>query len=161
MPHNIPLQDALEGSYIFLDDGAVLSLADWIIGGLSKNNIKAGASDYDMRLFLGKPALSMLKQSTNKHFQNAASQSSFLNFNTHKWNTSTYRLPSSEASKVFNINTHGIYATIDPTGSSSGYEITLLEDPYLTAFSRAVDDFKEYGIYQKMIRDYKAMHLKK
>ena len=48
--------DSLRDSYIVLEDGAVLSLADWVLGSLSKSDIGAGMSDYENRLFLGQVA---------------------------------------------------------------------------------------------------------
>ena len=48
--------DSLRDSYIVLEDGAVLSLADWVLGSLSKSETGAGMSDYQNRLFLGQVA---------------------------------------------------------------------------------------------------------
>lgn len=47
---------SLKDSYIVMDDGAVISLADWVLGSLNKNNTGAGMSDYQSRLFLGQVA---------------------------------------------------------------------------------------------------------
>lgn len=46
-------------SYIVLEDGSVMSVADWILGSLTKNDTGVGMSDYQSRLFLGQVARSM------------------------------------------------------------------------------------------------------
>ncbi len=48
--------ESLRDSYIVLEDGAVLSLADWVLGSLDKSDIGIGMSDYQNRLFLGQVA---------------------------------------------------------------------------------------------------------
>jgi len=48
--------ESLRDSYIVLEDGAVLSLADWVLGSLSKSDTGIGMSDYQNRLFLGQVA---------------------------------------------------------------------------------------------------------
>ncbi len=48
--------DSLRDSYIVLEDGAVLSLADWVLGSLGKSDTGIGMSDYQNRLFLGQVA---------------------------------------------------------------------------------------------------------
>lgn len=46
----------LKGAYIILEDGAVVSMADWVLGSLNKSEIGAGMSDYQTRMFLGQVA---------------------------------------------------------------------------------------------------------
>lgn len=48
--------ESLRDSYIILEDGAVLSLADWVLGSLEKSDVGIGMSDYQNRLFLGQVA---------------------------------------------------------------------------------------------------------
>lgn len=48
--------EALKDSYIVLDDGSVLSIADWLLGSLNKSELGIGMSDYQNRLFLGQVA---------------------------------------------------------------------------------------------------------
>ena len=55
LPEGADLRD----SYIVLEDGSVISVADWILGSLHKNDVGAGMSDYQNRLFLGQVARSM------------------------------------------------------------------------------------------------------
>lgn len=56
-PENRPVDiESLRDSYIVLEDGAVLSLADWVLGSLKKSETGAGMSDYQNRLFLGQVA---------------------------------------------------------------------------------------------------------
>lgn len=46
----------LKDKYVVLEDGAVVSMADWVLGSLSKSKVGAGMSDYENRLFLGQVA---------------------------------------------------------------------------------------------------------
>ena len=46
----------LRDAYIVMDDGAVVSMADWVLGSLNKSDVGAGMSDYQTRLFLGQVA---------------------------------------------------------------------------------------------------------
>lgn len=46
----------LKDAYVVLEDGAVISVADWILGSLDKSKVGAGMSDYENRLFLGQVA---------------------------------------------------------------------------------------------------------
>lgn len=56
-PDQVPktIED-LKDSYIVLDDGSVVSMADWVLGSLNKSEIGSGMSDYQSRLFLGQVA---------------------------------------------------------------------------------------------------------
>ncbi len=58
MPAGADLRD----SYIVMEDGSVISMADWVLGGLSKNSTGVGMSDYQNRLFLGQVARAMAGQ---------------------------------------------------------------------------------------------------
>ena len=46
----------LKDKYVVLEDGAVISMADWVLGSLTKSKVGAGMSDYENRLFLGQVA---------------------------------------------------------------------------------------------------------
>lgn len=48
--------ESLKDSFVVLEDGAVVSLADWVLGSLTKSKVHAGMSDYQNRLFLGQVA---------------------------------------------------------------------------------------------------------
>lgn len=48
--------ESLKDSFVILEDGAVVSLADWVLGSLTKSNVHTGMSDYQNRLFLGQVA---------------------------------------------------------------------------------------------------------
>ena len=50
----------LQGSYILLEGGGVVSMADWVLGGINKNRFGVGSSDYEARLFLGNVGRAML-----------------------------------------------------------------------------------------------------
>lgn len=61
LPEGADLRD----SYIVLEDGSVLSVADWILGSLNKNDTGIGMSDYQNRLFLGQVARAMAGMDEN------------------------------------------------------------------------------------------------
>lgn len=48
--------ESLRDTYIVLDDGSVLSLADWVLGSLNKTDTNSIMSDFQNRLFLGQVA---------------------------------------------------------------------------------------------------------
>ena len=52
-------RDILQDSYITLQDGAVLSLREWILGNLNKSDVGVGMDDVQTRLFLGQVARAM------------------------------------------------------------------------------------------------------
>ena len=55
-----PVSTDLRDSYILLEDGSALSVADWILGSLNKDKAGAAMSDYENRLFLGQVARAMV-----------------------------------------------------------------------------------------------------
>jgi len=59
-----PLPDGadLRDQYILLDDGSVISMADWVLGALNKSDIGRSLSDLERRLFLGEVARNMLQE---------------------------------------------------------------------------------------------------
>ncbi len=52
----------LHDQYILLNDGSVISMADWILGSLRKSDLNREMSDLDRRLFLGEVARNMLRE---------------------------------------------------------------------------------------------------
>lgn len=73
--------DSLRDSYIVLEDGAVLSLADWVLGSLSKSETGVGMSDYENRLFLGqvaRAAVGMKQDLVYRSFKDAGPLRSYV-----------------------------------------------------------------------------------
>ena len=69
-PRGTPTKDApvshdLRDSYVVMQDGSVLSVADWLLGSLNKDKLGAGMSDYENRLFLGQVARAMVGMDEN------------------------------------------------------------------------------------------------
>lgn len=48
--------ESLKDNYIVLEDGAIISVADWLLGSMNKASTGLGMSDYENRLFLGQVA---------------------------------------------------------------------------------------------------------
>lgn len=73
--------ESLRDSYIVLEDGAVLSLADWVLGSLKKPDVGVGMSDYQNRLFLGqvaRAAVGMKQDLVYRSFEDAGPLRSFV-----------------------------------------------------------------------------------
>ena len=81
-PENRPIDiESLRDSYIVLEDGAVLSLADWVLGSLNKSDIGIGMSDYQNRLFLGqvaRAAVGMKQDLVYRSFEDAGAPRQFI-----------------------------------------------------------------------------------
>jgi len=81
-PENRPIDvEGLRDSYIVLEDGAVLSLADWVLGSLKKSETGIGMSDYQNRLFLGqvaRAAAGMKQDLIYRSYQDAGPLRSFV-----------------------------------------------------------------------------------
>ncbi len=81
-PENRPVDiEGLRDSYIVLEDGAVLSLADWVLGSLKKTETGIGMSDYQNRLFLGqvaRAAVGMKQDLIYRSYQDAGPLRSFV-----------------------------------------------------------------------------------
>jgi|GEM_PF-1473108 len=60
-----PVSHDLRDSYIVMQDGSVLSVADWLLGSLNKDKLGVGMSDYENRLFLGQVARAMVGMDEN------------------------------------------------------------------------------------------------
>ena len=66
-PQNSPLnpqdkvRSALAKSSFTLENGDVVSMADWIKAGITKNDLTADATDFERRMFLGQVARSMME----------------------------------------------------------------------------------------------------
>jgi hypothetical protein len=54
--------DDLHDQYILLNDGSVISMADWVLGALRKSDLNREMSDLDRRLFMGEVARNMIRE---------------------------------------------------------------------------------------------------
>ncbi|GHF23789.1 hypothetical protein GCM10017044_17950 [Kordiimonas sediminis] len=70
----------LSDSYIMLEDGAVLSLKEWVKWGANKGDINRPMSDAEQRLFLGKGARAALGHSQDLTTQNLINVAPSVNF---------------------------------------------------------------------------------
>ncbi len=81
-PEDRPVSiENLKDTYITLDDGAVVSMADWLLGSLNKSKLGVGMSDYENRLFLGqvaRAAVGMKQDLVYRSFQDSGPARSFI-----------------------------------------------------------------------------------
>lgn len=81
-PDDRPLDiEGLKDTYIVLEDGAVVSMADWVLGSLNKSETGIGMSDYQNRLFLGqvaRAAVGMKQDLVYRSFKDSGPIRSFI-----------------------------------------------------------------------------------
>lgn len=73
--------ESLKDNYIVLEDGRVITLADWVLGSLQKSNVGAGMSDYQNRMFLGqvaRAAAGLPQDLVYRSFRDAGPRRSFI-----------------------------------------------------------------------------------
>ncbi|WP_262696173.1 hypothetical protein [Kordiimonas aquimaris] len=76
--------DNLKDTYIVLDDGSVLSLADWVLGSVTKSNTGAGMTDYQNRLFLGQAARAAVGLSGDLIYRSFQDAGTAIPFTAHR-----------------------------------------------------------------------------
>ena len=162
----LPKSTDLRDSYIVMKDGSVLSVADWILGSLKKDQAGIGMTDYENRLFLGQVARAAVGMDENMIKRSLI----------HTQPTATYRpapalspamqVLQSAVSLVKNAILPGRPYDWDPATSGGGFNRTLKvkgDSTYLfdRQFTDAMEhtnfDLRESGIMQNMIRDQKKL----
>lgn len=76
--------DNLKDTYIVLDDGSVLSLADWVLGSVTKSSTGAGMTDYQNRLFLGQAARAAVGLDGNLIYRSFQDAGTAIPFTAHR-----------------------------------------------------------------------------
>ncbi|MFC3053194.1 hypothetical protein [Kordiimonas pumila] len=147
----------LRDSYIILEDGATLSMADWILGGLKKDTNGAAMSDYESRLFLGQVARAMAGMSESLVSTSLIYSKPTVSF------TPTQNKPIAlqgfeglvrmlllpgTAKNWTPATTGGAFADSMKTGDTGP---VLFESQLFQAMNQTVADFKEAGAIQAMI----------
>jgi hypothetical protein len=167
----------LHDQYILLNDGSVISMADWILGSLRKSDLNREMSDFDRRLFLGEVARNMLRegrvigvqpgvpikpapQDDEKYREPKSGQpSSGFGFFTDR---TPYLLKPPPAPLIDNgiLNGPPIGLFNDVSGTSepaeiNGGKIRLLPDEFETFFDFHRKEWQEHGTYLNMLERHK------
>lgn len=160
MSKALPEGADLRDSYIQLEDGSVLSVADWILGGVRKDSAGAGMSDYESRLFLGQVARAMVGMDENMVNRSLV----------HARPTRTYvpvqNAPALEAAEwIFrSILLPGTPKNYSPATTGGAFSPTMItgntgtasfEDEFLRAINTSRDDFRETGTLMNMLNGQK------
>ncbi|WP_417451971.1 hypothetical protein [Kordiimonas sp.] len=148
-------------SYIVLEDGSVISVADWILGSLTKNQTGAGMSDYQNRLFLGQVARSMVgmdEELVNKSLLHSGAPVPFIEGNP-------LPVPLEILKGLKNMLFPQMPKNWSPATSGGGFSrnawqeghaAVLFERQMSDAMSLNAGELWESGSMQNMLRDYKA-----
>ncbi len=155
LPEGADLRD----SYIVLEDGSVLSAADWIIGSLKKDQSGVGMSDYENRLFLGQVARAAVGLDENLVNRSLVHASPTLAFKAAPAPKGMEAVALSLASLVVNAILPGTPEGYDPAKAGGAFSSTmkargdstlLFDDWFNESMNQTVAEFKESGTMQIM-----------
>ncbi len=156
LPAGVDLRD----SYIIMEDGSVLSTADWIKGSLLKNQTGVGMSDYQNRLFLGQVARAMVGMDENQVNHSIVSVGPPVPFEP-----KTISKPLQMIEGVFRMFVPGSGGyEWDPAKSGGSFDRRLatnggaafqFEGQFSGAVQQTAAEFQEYGTMMNMLNDYK------
>jgi len=164
----------LHEQYILLNDGSVITMADWILGALKTSDLNREMSDLDRRLFLGEVARNMMKEGRilgvrpavpvkpeildDENYDERAPKPPAGIFA----NRLPFLFKAPQAPIIDNgiLNGPVIGRFNDITGTSdpaeiNGGKIRLLPDAYETAFDHLREDWQRRGTYLLMLEKHK------
>lgn len=151
---------SLNDSYIVMEDGSVLTVADWILGSLNKSNIRAGMSDYENRLFLGqvaRAAAGLDEEMVLHSFQHAGPLRSYIAHTPPEVLQITQGLLSMVIPALQPNWTPAVKGpTIKATDIDRGNAGAILFDrQFSEALGQTVDDFAKAGTIFNMLEEAK------
>lgn len=167
---DLPVSTDLRDSYILLEDGSALSVADWILGSLNKDKAGASMSDYENRLFLGQVARAMVGMD-----EKLVNHSYVYTQPTVSYKPTPPPGPAMQALQgvvsliggaIFSGTPEGWHpaktgGAFSPLQRSGGDAAILFEGQFSGAMLHSVQDIRDTGIYQIMLDDQKAKLKKK
>jgi hypothetical protein len=160
----IKIED-LQDSYIVLKDGSALSMADWILGGLNKDTMGAGMSDYENRLFLGQVARAMVGADEDMVHASLVNVRPTVRYKVAPPPKGFEGAARSFASLIVGTILPGTPAGYDPAKAggafaprvkSGGDAATLFENQFHNAMMHSVDDLRNSGINQDILEKARA-----
>jgi len=156
----LPAGDALNGSYIILEDGSMLTMGDWIKGSLTKGQTGAGMSDYQNRLFLGQVARAMAGMDENMVSRSVVSVGPPVPFKPNTISKPMQMIPG-----VFRMIVPGTDGyEWDPATSGGGFDRRVataggaavqFEGQFGAALAQTAEEFQETGTMLNMLEAYK------
>jgi hypothetical protein len=155
----------LQDSYIIMQDGSVLSVADWILGGLKKNQVGAGMTDYESRLFLGQVARAMAGLDENMVHQDLLYKRPEIAFASAPPPGIAMQTLQSVVGLVVNMILPGTPegwhpaktgGAFSPLMKSGGNAAIQFENQFQGAMMWSVQDIRDAGIYRTMLDEQKA-----
>jgi len=159
LPAGVDLRD----SYIIMEDGSVLSAADWIKGSLLKNQAGVGMSDYQNRLFLGQVARAMAGLDENQVNHSVVSVGPPVPFEP-----KTLSEPMQMIHGVFRMFVPGrdgyewspatSGGSFDRRLATAGDAAFQFEGQFSGAVQQTAAEFQEYGTMVNMLKAYKKKH---
>ncbi len=159
----LPAGADLRDSYIILKDGSVLSAADWIKGGLIKNQTGVGMSDYQNRLFLGQVARAMAGVDENQVNHSVVTVGPLR-----PYEPAMISEPMQMVHGIFRMFVPGSNGyEWNPATSGGGFDrrratagdaAVQFEGQFSAAVSQTAADFQEIGTMMNMLSDYKKKH---
>ena len=167
---DLPVSTDLRDSYVLLEDGSALSVADWILGSLDKDKSGAAMSDYENRLFLGQVARAMVGMD-----EKLVNHSYVYTRPTVSFNPPPPPGPAMQALQgvvsliggaVFSGTPEGWHPAktgggFSPLQHSGGDAAILFEGQFSGAMLHSVQDIRDAGVYQIMLEEQKAKLKKK
>ncbi|MEX0299384.1 MAG: hypothetical protein AB3N28_09965 [Kordiimonas sp.] len=155
LPEGADLRD----SYIILEDGSVLSAADWIVGSLKKDQSGMGMSDYENRLFLGQVARAAVGMDENLVNRSLVHANPTLAYKAAPAPKGIEAAALSLASLVVNTILPGtpegydpskVGGAFSPTMKARGDSTLLFDEWFNESMNQTVAEFKEAGTMQIM-----------
>lgn len=155
----------LRDSYIILEDGSVLTMADWVLGSLNKDKAGIGMSDFENRMFLGQVARAAVGMEENLVNRSLVHAKPTLAYKAVPAPKGMEKVALSLASLVVGAILPGTPEGYDPAKSggafsptmrTGGGDITTLSDEWLNeAIMHTAGELKQSGTMQIMLSEHK------
>ena len=164
MRKDAPFSNDLRDSYIILEDGSALSVGDWILGGLKKDQSGIAMTDYESRLFLGQVTRAMIGLDQDLTLNNPLSVGPRVPFHAPLRRKGV----TAAVENVYNLISHTIFpgtpkdwhpaktgGAFSPRMRSGGDAAILFENQFAGAMLWSVQDIRDTGVYKRMLDDAK------
>lgn len=161
--NKMPAGADLRDSYIILEDGNVMSMADWVLGGLSKNQTGAGMSDFQNRLFLGQVARAMAGQSEKMVHDSVVDVGPLRTYHPGRRPSLASQLGQFVLAQFMpglffdmpdDYDPAKVGGGFDPRKRTEGDAAILFEEQFSEAYFWSNGEFHDRGVMKTMLRDY-------
>ncbi|WP_308911805.1 hypothetical protein [Pseudokordiimonas caeni] len=157
----------IEDTYIVLEDGAVVSMADWVLAAIRRGTPGAGMSDYENRFFLGQVARAMVgedQKMVSRARTLPATPGDALGpaYKGMSWAdlAAAFRHTPYAKPESGGAYTGGIVSTAGNAFITPGSEAlaSLVANPLEELAGRQIDEWREKGLANRKIEDAKAVN---